>query len=426
MGRDGSNNKTTIAKREQKLDKKVSSAATERAFKQANNRAQQKVVTRKETTVVHRAPEAKGSRKPVQYAKALEPKRRAAMRDALAAWLAYLARPFTAPRATCPVNYNPVPTFVTSYATTKALRNISVTGSSTVEVTIFGSHGEPDRTKAMDGVSYHGTTQEVNIGVAASTRIVGPIAVQTAGPIYQPLVAAVTSGLSTNQAAVTTATVNCAAVEPDNLLPYTGNSTQGGGHTRWKLVSCGARIINRTPKLSRGGIIRTVQPSSAYASAQQTDFDRFQTFSEHDGDTEGLPGSMLEVSWIPRPTDLAYWHCNDVASDDSTADAIMRIWLTAPPSNDQQFEVQLIHNWELAGSNLATIGSPTIHVPSDKNIVEPTLDYLSNSQTSSRSALEVAKSVAGEIYGFVDGVARVAGKAAPVVEAMSGIIKMMA
>jgi hypothetical protein len=356
-------------------------------------------------------------------------------------YLASLARPFDTEVVKCPVNYNPVPTFITTLARmTKTTQMLTVYDGTTTELDLFPGHasivenqnpsGAPvlQTESAMDGVAYHAAPQWIGPsgGVPfGGLFCIGPIGSTDLTRTYPPAF-----GMSTDHlpivggvaASATSSVVPPAggAIYPaiaDTPLPYSAST--GAAHARWKLVSMGVRIINVTQELNRGGSVITCQPVNPQNFPTIAEFSINPTWRDH-----GPCDKAIEVSWIPRAEDMAFWHQSIVTVPGSGSryaattpeNAGLRIWFVNPTLQIQLFSVETVLNWELGGTLLQTVGTSAIHQPADKNVIEPTLSVLKNTAHTASAALSIAKSVAEGLGPHVSEAAMYAGHAKQVME----------
>lgn len=295
------------------------------------------------------------------------------------AWARLLANPFKAPLCKCPVNFNPVPTVSTFVATTVCTLDLPVDAGASREVIIFPGHSDEAAADPMDGEAYHSLYQRFINGDFG----IGPVQVP---PGYGVGVA--TSG---NLTAATLPSANTltgyTAVRWDNELPMT--ATYSAGHFRWKCIAIGVRWKNVNPELTRGGLVRSVQPSIAYVPANSPagpgwlGYDRFKTFRQY----SNLDG---EISWIPRIEDLSFWHSTNVATTGSD-NAGIRLLFTAPSGaeNAQSYTLEVMCCWELAGSSVEPLATAAVHTSSLRNVTEDGINAMANGTSTAARALEV-------------------------------------
>lgn len=306
----------------------------------------------------------------------------------LSNYLKTLGDPFKCPATKSPVNYNPVPSIISSVATTSHLMDFTVAAGMARELVLFPGHNmlilDDDARDNMDAVSYHASY----LNVAGTSYNVGPIGTNTVA-----LNTIGVLGLDTSPTAYVplnnTSTVGILPIPNATPLPYTGFEGKGS-HSRWKLNSMGLRIVNTTPELYRGGNVQTVQPTSQGVPAAFSNLALNPTFKIWD------TVKPIQVSWIPRLQDLAYWHTDSTSTGAATvltSEAALRALFIAPGSITQSYQIEVICHWELAGTNLLAIGSPSIHMPADRNVVEPVVEVHANSGPSMSGALQTAKSV---------------------------------
>lgn len=309
-------------------------------------------------------------------------------------WLKLLARPFATPICKCPINYNPVPSFMTSLArTTVTNANLVVTAGQCSQYAIFGGHGLSSETASMDGVAYHARQQTIG---AATNYSIGPMGLTG---LTTPAIGVHSYGLAVGAARANGNTVQDLPLTYDVALPYLATASESG-HSRWKLIAMGARFENMTAMNYRAGNIVTVQPSNKGSFGVDPTNQATQASNPSFTISEDANSGTFEVSWIPRPEDLGFWHTLSGTEEGATGalnHAGLFIWINNPSSGDQQYEVQFVFHWELAGSYLNAVSSPSIHQPADKNVVEPVIDLARFTSSGAQHAVEFAKHVAGNI-----------------------------
>lgn len=304
----------------------------------------------------------------------------------LQSYLAQLADPWKYQGIKCPVNYNPVPSFMTTPAHTTSTFMVAVAADRQRQIVLFPGHGYATSADSMDGVSYHCTTQ--NIG--GTTYSIGPIT--TGG--FPPAIGfigtdAIYSG--TIPDATLSSTANYLPITIDVPLPYTG-SIGNGLHTRWKLLSMGIEVQNTTAVVNRGGTIMHVMPNTNVISsgAFLADFGAQPTFRVSD-EANSRP---YKLSWIPRAEDLSFWHSEVGTANASVCVPAIILLLQAATTGQQTYTIEVVCNWELSGHSLAAVSSAVLHQPADKNIVEPTLSALGFTKFDAKAAVEIGKTVA--------------------------------
>lgn len=310
-------------------------------------------------------------------------------------WLRLLAEPFENASCKVPINYNPVPSFMTSVARTSALTySWSVAGNTTTQIAIVPGHGIASEVEPMDGVAYHARKQIVN----TTTYTVGPMG----DGVHGSMCGVHRTGLTTGTSNMYCNTVNDTPITYSNQLPYTASEGESG-HSRWKLAACGIRIQNVTPELTRGGNVSSVQPSSVtpIAVTNQDYFTSNPSFQISEKANTGV----LEISWIPRPEDLAYWHSIRTSTETAYSGvnyAGLFVWLNNPTSGAQSYAVDFVFHWELGGTSLQTVSSPSVHQPADKNVLEPSLDITRFTKPSSSGILNTAYEVVKHVSPFME------------------------
>ncbi len=347
--------------------------------------------------------------------------------SSLGVWARQLADPFGQEGALCPINYNPAPSFIQSSArTTSTNLNLSVAAGSTTQLLLMPGHGPPVGAQVsasigaygMDAVSYHANDQTIN----ATTFSIGPMYKRDNVGLKPPAIGALYSALTLGLTGGPSNNAFNAAVEWDVDLPYEANTVLvGGGHTRWMLNSMGVKIHNITPEIYRGGSVVSVQPNNTTlmtSLANQTDFEVFPTFKDH-----GCADSV-EISWVPRPQDLAFWHGAENNSAGSAATAwlgpAILIWFNNPTANAISFTYEVVCHWNLAGNYLNPIGGPSPHSPEAKPAIEKTISVLSNTAHTAASAFKVMS--AAVQHSGISSVGTFAAKAAPIVAGAAHVL----
>lgn len=324
---------------------------------------------------------------------------RKVLKAPLADWSRLLADPFDSPFAKCPVNYNPVPTPRTTPLRLTSNSSVVVTNGQSCHMVLFPGHGgewlpnslSSSQAGAMDGVSYHGSQQMIDVTKYA----VGPLFVNGVAPCIGYYVSGLVLGSVSNS--------NVAGANPisyDVDAPYAAVTTVKG-HSRWKLVAMGIRIMNVTQRELRDGTIVVVQPSTKTAVGDQREYASDPTFRI----TRSADTSMLTVTWIPRPEDLAYWHIPGTGVNDSTGSGFLnggiQIFFNADGGNPgvgfQTYNYELVTHWEIGGFLVNSISTPSIQQPADRSVVEPSIVHLRSSSGSASMMSEVAEKMAATV-----------------------------
>ncbi len=292
-----------------------------------------------------------------------------------------LARPWDT-AVKCPVNFNPVPSYLTSLARVTASATLAVTSNTSTQIDLFPGHaGTGDE---MDGVAYHSHSQAW--GGAGTVSVVGPVGDGT----RSAAIGFYTTGLPITAAATSSNVATCNPLVPATALPYVARDNDPA-HTRWKLVSMGIRIENITSIQTRGGIVRWCQPSSEFVANTVAAHEVFETYDESSKANTGT----LEITWVPRPADVAFWHSSNAANFSDMVGTGIRIWLTnADAANPQAYRIFVVQNYEMAGSNLESIASRSVIQPADQDVLSTTLSVLRTTESTAGAAPAVAKAVA--------------------------------
>lgn len=355
-------------------------------------------------------PEGKKMKKPKQ-AMSYQGAKHAKLTSRLQQYVDSLANPWAGTGSRNPINYNPVPTMMTSCATTtNTATDLVVAASTTAELSLLPGHGQQSALVAMDGVAYHAQLQTIGTS-APTTYTIGPVAILdgTNSITYPPCNSVLTTGLALGNYATSSNTASSTPINQanyDQFLPYSG-ILANGNHTRWKLVSMGVRIICTTALDFRGGDLTYVQPSQNYNPAVVSGSFPQTQFADYPSYTVSQAAMMgeLKISWIPKPEDCAFWHTTSLAvgsipqdtANGALSDVAIRIWFNNTTANPQTFSIQVVYNWEMGGTNLVTLASPKALQPADKNVIEPMLEVMRFSSKSASSSPGIAKAVVDTI-----------------------------
>lgn len=328
-------------------------------------------------------------------------------KTSLHTWLEAASRPFDGRSIPCPVNYAPAPSLISTTATiTCNLTNLVVNAGKTTQIGLFPGHcGGPKAIQPItangsggyiplfpsqiDATSFHHqvlTMRRSAGSVELGGWLVGPLDDQAAAANYGYCAL---GGLAQNLDAGTASfnTQLWDPLTPDVQLPFkcelgSAITTSGGRHVRWRLDSMGIRILNTTPMIDRGAAIQSCQFTNSDGVSAAGTFPTVAsnevnpTFKLHKTDA-------VEVAWIPRFQDLAYWHVVGPANLVSSQTALsngntfqiddsnlgMAVWLTSS-EKAQTFSIQIIQNFSLAGPLVNSIGGPAPHMPEVKDRVE--------------------------------------------------------
>jgi hypothetical protein len=294
----------------------------------------------------------------------------------LDAYFRSLADPWAVP-VKCPVNFNPVPSYMTSLARVTHTSSQLVVAASSTQLDLFPGHNAAG--DEMDGVSYHTHPQAIG---TVSTFIVGPVG----DGARTPTIGVVTQQLGLNASQDLSNTAFSTPLAPNAQLPYNA-ANNNGGHTRWKLVSMGIDIENVTQLDQRSGYVAFVQPSSEFSGVTRAAYEVFSTYKES---TKANTGT-LRITWIPRPQDIAFWHSDASLNFSSMVGSGIRIWLINPSGASQSYRIFVVQNFEMAGSNLESLASKSIIQPADANVVSTTLGVLRTADSTAALAPRIGQ-----------------------------------
>lgn len=344
------------------------------------------------------------------------------LRGRLSDWLEALANPFNSDPQKCPVNFNPMPTLQTTTMRTTWTSKLVVGASNNVQIALFPGHTVLVDTDEIDGPSFHQNWQ----AVGTSYFPVGPMQYPDASAVNRRPIGGVISGITnaggggggtigTNSVctdtSVSSATYSNASLFYDVDVPFVGSS-KNGYHTRYKLTAMEVRFSNETPEVNRGGSFYSVQPLNTVSFSSINQYALYPTFHDH-GICDEREG---RVSWIPRVQDLAFYHPSA-----STSYAIgvqtagIMLWFVNTTGYIQNLSFEAVFHWEVGGQNLQTMSTSAVQMPSDQNIVAPTLSFLQQGSHTATPAPRVAETVATAASPWADSAlgkaAQAAGKA---------------
>lgn len=325
------------------------------------------------------------------------------LRSRLADWLAAVGDPFKNPPAKCPVNYNPMPTLQTQVFRTAVTGKVSAAVGRNLQITIFPGHTLAVDNDEMDGPSYHMNWQAVNSGAGVSYYPIGPVVVDDSGlatPVCATLSSVDNTGgkgggtIGANSTVTDTSYFSAAApaqstaaLSYDTPLPLIATA-KSGAHTRWKLTAAEIRFRNETPEVDSGGEFYSVQPLNTVQYDSIKAYSLFTTFRNH-GICRLKEGS---VKWIPRVQDLAFWHCGPKTNfTNQISNAGILLWFVNTTGKAQNISYEIVYHWEMGGSNIQTMATPSIQQPADANVVAPTLSVLQASAHTATTAPRVAE-----------------------------------
>jgi len=346
--------------------------------------------------------------KPVRQAVKGAVKARQPPKDShLSRWAKALARPFDGMGAICPVNFNVAPSLMNStLRLTYTNLNFLVLANSTQQMTLFPGHGGsiPNVQSSsssvigsdLDAVAFHAGQYNLLMNGNPSCHV-GPCRTSdAAGNVFEPFNACFNT---LSLGGCTNGNTGASTYAPyDVAAPYVSTTST---HLRWQLVSMGVRIFNSTPQLSRGGSVVTVPlingtgfaSSGGLAATVQAQLEANPGFKVH-----GDCGDGIEVSWIPRLQDLAYWHSvvSGTAAPNNLnltnyANAAMGVFFNNGTATNQVFTIQVVFNWMLAGNSIQSISQPSVVEPLLRAPIEQTVVHLANNNSTAATAEHVAQ-----------------------------------
>ncbi len=308
--------------------------------------------------------------------------------------------------ARVPFNVNNVATDNSSLARTTTWSVVGVTANTctTLMMMPYGAFREMQpKGYLCDSIIINGLT----------TYVLGPVdsGSNASASVFQR------TGLALNASPVDL-TASTSALVNDTILPYSYLSTGVVGDQtdvyRYRLVSAGVKVVNRTVALNRGGVVRTCQPSTPFSDGQQNTFRRFASWCEWGVDTMCCDAARGEanqathdpcphcgderagwVTWIPRTSDMAYCYSTSDNTTNTTERTGLWVWLNADAAQAQSYDILYTMNWEIAGTNFRAITQPAIHHPLGEDIIPAAVSVMHNSAPTADHAGNVAAIVAG-------------------------------
>lgn len=333
---------------------------------------------------------------------------------AIAAYFDALEHPENAAMVKVPIQINNVYSTQTITAKTMCVESVAVAGGGSSELAFFPGHSQyafaasAGTEGPLDLQSAHSRVQQLanSLGTAAQSWVMGPMSDGTDSPAigYRTVGSGMTQSTAvgvTNYAVTSLAGFSCTPFEM-TPLPYSA-VRDDNNHTRWRLVSFSVKLVNKTPEINRGGLVSSVQPSNHFTpstSAALGERDLFQNFPSyvvHDSDHN------VRITWVPRPEDISFWHSANHSTASSAAAGI-RIWLDAPASYPQTWEVSVHANWEIAGANYRAIASPAIQHPKSEEIIPQSLAVAKRSKAGASFMTKIGR----VMHAAADGAAHMA------------------
>lgn len=347
--------------------------------------------------------------------------KRTPKKSALQAYGEALANPFANTAPICPVNFNPAPSMmVTTARMTHTNLSVLVPHGTSLQYTFYPGHSEAISDQqassftdakvysTMDAQAFH-CKGSVAWGTVPSYATIGPVATHPAGGAHYAPCAGFVQPTTLDTYSRETALPNVTPLYYDVPLPYEETGTIGdqlSGHARHQLVSMGVRIFNTTPVLSRGGNVVTVQFATPAGLLRQTAGPMEQKFLEIEPSfkVHGDGGDGIEVSWIPRVQDLAYWHGvrggnlgNQNSVQSQHGSAAMCVFLNNSAPADQAYSIQVVFNWMLSGQYYQSVSAPAIVEPILRPQVEQGIIHMQNNVSTASVAPMVFKAASATV-----------------------------
>lgn len=330
-------------------------------------------------------------------------------------YLASLAHPRQVRGMRSPIDINVAPSVATLTCTTVTRFAQAVSANQASQIVWFPGHSintgqmHPSYTSSHP-INVNGNAA-VSIGVAGTPSAVvsGPVAVATT-----PAVACIATTVLAAGVGSTDLTSNAGAtgvVIPVIWDTPTGLQAPLATDYWHRPVSACFRITNTTPAGNVSGTVVTVTPGMTFdvntATPNQEAWAIFPTYQIND------PAGTVEMTWVPRATDLGYWGYPSPTSGASSGirDAGMLVWLNAA-STTQTYIIELVVNWEIGGSAYRTLAQPTALSPSATSVAKQIVSQVHAGTTNVKGMLEAGLEMANSLGSYVPMAARAAQRIA--------------
>lgn len=300
---------------------------------------------------------------------------------------------------------NVAPSAVSLTATTVARFTSSPAASSANQIVWFPGH-----LTNSGGMHPSFTTSnyaEVNVTGVPTQYVSGPVQVGSVPALAAVHTVGITVGGSSGSAStslLTNAGVSGVAT-PVLWDSSTGLSAPVATDYWHRPVSCSIRITNTTPAGNVSGSVTTVVPGATFdvvaATPAQEAWAIFPTYNINDA------AGTVEVVWVPRATDLGYWGYAGSGLNSNLRDAGIIIWLNSA-STSQSYTVEIVCNWEIAGSAYRTLAGPTEVSDHAGDAVKQMVAQVHAGSVSAGKMLNAGMHFAEKIMGYVPMAARAA------------------
>jgi len=278
------------------------------------------------------------------------------------------------------------------------------------ELNIWPGHGVvPGATGAapVDNLSSHSMTQYIG-GTTPLTNeyMIGPLKGVT---VTKQAIGCYTTGNTIGLSSTVSSGAAMTPISLDTALPFTA-SEGAGSHSRWRLVGMGVKFFNETRGDWRDGTVSFVQVPMEFTSTLTSDFARFAPSFETTRREDSNDG--LEITWLPTSEDLGYWHTEGHAGStpafvgSGIGAAKLRLWFENPSANSQDIRVQIVQHWEIAGTNLSTLHSPSPTSSTGNAVVTESLNKTRAVSSVGKGLLKMGRHVAGQMTGAIAATAR--------------------
>lgn len=278
------------------------------------------------------------------------------------------------------------------------------------ELNIWPGHGiVPNSTGAapVDNFSTHSMTQYIGGATPLTNEyMIGPLGGAT---VTKQAIGCYATGNTIGAASTVTSGAGMVPITLDTALPFTA-SEGASAHTRWRLVGMGIKFFNETRMDWREGTVTFVQTPMEYSDAAVTEFARFSPCYETTRQEDSVGG--LEIDWLPTSEDLGYWHTEGYSGStpafaaSGIGAAKFRLWFQNPSVNSQEVRVQIVQHWEIAGTNLSTLHSPSPTSSTGKVVVTESLNKVRAVSSVGSGLLKMGQHVAGQMVGAISSAAK--------------------
>lgn len=304
-------------------------------------------------------------------------------------FLKQLSDPFNHSGAKNPAPNNVVPTVRSFTATTTANFEMGV-GTNTSQMVFYPGHTFPEATDPLDSMAAHSRGQQVGPVTGTEKWVIGPLP-GTTDPRATCILGK--EAVTLNTVATDTSVAGFTAIPWDNAIGMT--ALEGAsGHTRWTCTGFGVRIWNETPEAERAGSVTYAQPNFSFAPASGGTQKEYAKFPTYEVTTRANTDDGLEIVWIPKPQDLAFWHSHTTSYSNGISDAALVVFLNNRSTNAQNYRVEAVYHWQIAGESVNQLSSEDVLIPQAKNVLQPAVSIAAAHANSGSAIHSAARHVA--------------------------------